>query len=168
MTARFLVASASFLSLVGLLAAQTKDQKSAPESSPVRFINPPGLAQNPRYTHVVEISKGHLVLISGQVAFDKDGNLVGKGDMRAQTTQVFENLKSALDSVGATFNDVVKLNSFLVNMSDNLAAYRDVRAKYLAANRHQPASTTVGVASLVHPDLLLEIEAHVVLPDRKK
>jgi enamine deaminase RidA (YjgF/YER057c/UK114 family) len=55
-----------------------------------------------------------------------------------------------------------------VNMSDNRAAYRDVRAKYLAANRHQPASTTVGVASLIHPDLLLEIEAHVVLPDRKK
>jgi enamine deaminase RidA (YjgF/YER057c/UK114 family) len=168
MTARFLATSAFFLSLAGSLAAQTKDQKSPAESATVRFINPPGLAQNPRYTHVVEISKGRLVLISGQVAFDKDGNLVGKGDMRAQTTQVFENLKAALDSVGATFNVVVKLNSFLVNMPENIAAYRDVRAKYLAGNQHQPTSTTVGVAALVHPDLLLEIEAEVVLPERRK
>jgi enamine deaminase RidA (YjgF/YER057c/UK114 family) len=109
-----------------------------------------------------------LILVSGQVALDKDGHVVGKGDMRAQTTRVFENLKTALDSVGATFNDVVKLNSFLVNMPDTLAAYREVRAKYLVGNKHQPTSTTVGVAALVNPDLLLEMEAEVVLPERKK
>jgi enamine deaminase RidA (YjgF/YER057c/UK114 family) len=169
MITRHLAAAGILLALASSLAGQTKDQKSsAVDSGPVRFINPPGLAQNPRYSHVVEISKGRLILISGQVAFDKDGNLVGKGDMRAQTTQVLENLKAALDSVGATFNDVVKLNSFLVNMPENLAAYREVRAKYLADNKHQPTSTTVGVAALVSPDLLLEMEAEVVLPERKK
>jgi enamine deaminase RidA (YjgF/YER057c/UK114 family) len=168
MITRHLAAVGIFLATAGCLAAQTKDQKSsAADSGRVRFINPPGLAENPRYSHVVEITKGRLVLISGQVAFDKSGSLVGKGDMRAQTTQVFENLKAALDSVGATFNDVVKLNSFLVNMPENLPAYREVRAKYLADNKHQPTSTTVGVAALVTPDLLLEMEAEVVLPERK-
>jgi 2-iminobutanoate/2-iminopropanoate deaminase len=168
MIVRHLVALALVLSLVGSLAAQTKKEKSADQSNSVRFINPPGLVPSPAYTHVAEITRGRLILVSGQVAFDKDGHLVGKGDMRAQTTQAFENLKVALDAVGANFNDVVKLNSFLVNMPENIAAYREVRAKYLAANQHQPTSTTVGVAALVHPDLLLEMEAEVVLPERKK
>jgi 2-iminobutanoate/2-iminopropanoate deaminase len=164
------ILNASLLFLFATSAlAQTKDHKASPSGSDaVRFVNPPGLAQNPRYTHVVEINKGRTVLISGQVAFDKDGNVVGKSDMRAQTTQVFENLKAALDSVGATFNNVVKLNSFLVNMPETLTAYREVRSNYLAQNEHQPASTTVGVAALVNPDLLLEVEAVVVLPEGKK
>ena len=151
------------------LAAQTQDKKKgSPDSDTVRFTNPPGLSQSPAYSHVAEIRHGRLVLISGQVAYDKDGHVVGKCDMRAQTTQAFENLKIALDSVGATFNDVVKINSFLVNMPENLATYREVRSKYLAGNKHPPASTTVGVAALVNPDLLLEMEAEVVLPEPKK
>lgn len=169
MLTRQLLAPAIVLAMAGSLAAQTRDPKKAsPDSDPVRFLNPSGLSHSPAYTHVVEIRSGRLVLISGQVAYDQDGHVVGKGDMRAQTTQAFENLKTALDSVGATLNDVVKINSFLVNMPDNLAAYREVRTKYLAGNQHPPASTTVGVAALVHPDLLLEMEAEVVLPERKK
>ena len=93
---------------------------------------------------------------------------MGKGDIRAQSKQVFENLKAALDSVGATFNDVVKLNTFMVNMPENLEGHREVRGQYLAKNEHQPASTTVGVAALVNPDLLLEVEAVVVLPSQRK
>jgi 2-iminobutanoate/2-iminopropanoate deaminase len=159
----------SFFILALSLSAQTKDKKPpSPESTPVRFINPPGLAQTPRYSQMVEITKGRTILISGQVAFDKDGNVVGKGDMRAQTTQVFENLKVALEAVGATFNDVVKLNSFLVEMPANLPAYREVRTNYLAKNEHPPTSTTVGVSALVHPDLLLEVEAVVILPEKRK
>jgi 2-iminobutanoate/2-iminopropanoate deaminase len=158
-----------FLAFTMALSAQTKEKKtSRPASGPVRFINPPGLAQNPRFTQVVEITKGRMILISGQVAFDKDGNVVGKGDVRAQTAQVFENLKLALDGVGATFNDVVKLDSYLVEMPSNLPAYREVRAQYLAKNEYQPASTTIGVSALVHPDLLLEVEAVAVLPEKKR
>jgi len=169
MLTRQLLAAAIILAVAGPLAAQTQDKKQTwPDSDAVRFINPPGLSQSPAYTHVAEIRHGRLVLISGQVAYDKDGHVVGKGDMRAQTTQAFENLKIALDSVGATFNDVVKINSFLVNMPENLAAYREVRAKYLAGSKHRPASTTVGVAALVNPDLLLEMEAEVVLLELKK
>lgn len=134
----------------------------------VQYLNPPGLAVNPRFTQLVEINGGRTILISGQVAYDKDGKAVGKGDIRAQSKQVFENLKAALDAVGATFNDVVKLNTFMVNMPENLEGYRDVRGEYLAKNEHPPASTTVGVAALVNPDLLLEVEAVVVLPAKQK
>ena len=130
----------------------------------VSYIDPPGLAVNPRFTQLVEINGGRTILISGQVAVDKDGKTVGKGDIRAQSTQVFENLRIALDAVGATFNDVVKLNTFMVDMAANLTGYRDVRTQYLSKNEHPPASTTVGVAALVNPDFLLEVEAVVVVP----
>src|SRR5215475_4014439 len=168
MIIRLLAVASILLAMSVSIVAQSKVQDSQSADSTVRFINPPGLTQTNRYTHVVEIRKGRLVLISGQVAFDKEGNVVGKGDMRAQTTQVFENMKVALESVGATWNDVVKLNSFLVNMPENIAAYREVRAKFLADNKHQPASTTVGVAALVSPDLMLEMEAEVVVPEHIK
>ncbi len=145
------------------ICAQNKPASQKVRSPAVRFINPPGMEQTTRYTQLVEISGGRMVLISGQVATDKDGNLVGKGDMRAQTKQVFENLKTTLESVGATFDDVVKLNSFIVDMPANLAAYREVRTDYLAKNAHPPASTTVGVSALVRPELLLEVEAMAVV-----
>ena len=159
------------LSLVVIpLSAQSAKQHTGKQdaSVQVRYINPPGLAANPRFTQMVEINGGRTILISGQVAYDKEGKVVGKGDIRAQTKQVFENLKTALDAVGATFNDVVKLNTFMVNMPENLDGHREVRGQYLAQNDHPPASTTVGVAALVNPDLLLEVEAVVVLPRKRK
>jgi enamine deaminase RidA (YjgF/YER057c/UK114 family) len=134
----------------------------------VRFINPPGWAQNPRFTQVVEITKGRTILISGQMAFDKDGKVVRKGDERAQAARAIENVKLALDGVGATFNGVVKLDSYLVERPSNLPAYREARAQYLAKNEYQPPSTTIGVSALVHPDLLLEVDAVVVLPEEKR
>jgi 2-iminobutanoate/2-iminopropanoate deaminase len=152
----------------GALRPDRREKASRPASGPVRFINPPGWVQNPRFTQVVEITKGRTILISGQIAFDKDGNVVGKGYVRAQSARAIENLKLALDGVGATFNDVVKLDSYLVEMPSNLPAYREVRAQYLAKNEYQPASTTIGVSALVHPDLLLEVEAVVVLPRKKR
>ena len=156
--------------LLGQQAKSTTPNKSqragtSKDTAPlVQYLNPTGLAVNPRFTQLVEINGGRTILISGQVAYDKDGKVVGKGDIRVQSKQVFENLKTALDAVGANFNDVAKLNTFMVNMPENLEGYRDVRGEYLAKNEHPPASTTVGVAALVNPDLLLEVEAVVVLP----
>ena len=164
---RFLV----MLSLLVIpLSAQTAKQQTAKKeaSAQVRYVNPPGLAVNPRFTQLVEINGGRTILISGQVAYDKEGKVVGKGDIRAQTKQVFENLKTALDAVGATLNDVVKLNTFMVNIPENLEGHRDVRGQFLAKNDHPPASTTVGVAALVNPDLLLEVEAVVVVPAKRR
>lgn len=134
-----------------------------PPSPAFRFRNPDGLAKSPRYSHVVEVTRGKLVFVSGQVAQDAKGNPVGGGDMAAQTRQVFENLKVALAASGATFKDVVKLTSFLVDMSQ-IDKYRDVRAEYLKGMPDPPTSTTVAVPRLVRPEYLLEVEAIAVLP----
>src|SRR5687767_5866747 len=136
---------------------------AAPKGPAVKYVHPTGLAKSPRYSHVVEISRGKLVLISGQVAQDASGNLVGAGDLGAQTRQVFENLKVALAASGASFKNVVKLTSFIVDMSQ-LEKYREVRTEYLKGMSEPPTSTTVGVPRLVSEGYLLEVEAIAVLP----
>ena len=127
----------------------------------IRFINPETLAKPPSYTHVVEVTGAcRTIHISGQLGIDRDGNVVG--DFRAQAVQVFENLKAALASVGASFADVVKLNSYLADIAD-LPVLRDVRVRYLNA-KALPASTTIAVSGFARPGALLEIEAVAVLP----
>ena len=91
-----------------------------------RYINPPTLARPMGYTHVVEASGARTFYISGQVALDDSGNIVGEGDMGAQARQVFENLHTALRSVGESFKDVVKLTYFVVDMSQ-MQTVREVR-----------------------------------------
>lgn len=103
--------------------------------------------------------KRHL-FISGQVPLDEQGNLVGKGDMAAQTRQVFVNLQSQLAEAGADFANVVELTVFVTDMS-RFGEFAAVRKEYLPAP--YPAATSVGVASLVHPDWLVEVEAVAVL-----
>lgn len=123
------------------------------------FINPKELADpGGRYTHTVIVNKGKLIYISGQVALNKQGEVVGKGDLRAQTTQVHENLKIALAAAGATFADVVKTNIYVVNYKPaDVAIIREVRSKYINKET-PPASTFVGVQSLVREDFLIEVE----------
>jgi enamine deaminase RidA (YjgF/YER057c/UK114 family) len=136
----------------------------APKSPAVRFVNPPGLAKSPRYSHVAEVSRGRLILISGQVSQDAKGDPVGPGDMAAQTRQVFENLKVGLAGSGATYKDVVQLTSYIVDIPKNIEAYREVRQDYLSGLAQPPTSTTVGVSALVRPEYLLEVEAIAVVP----
>jgi enamine deaminase RidA (YjgF/YER057c/UK114 family) len=121
------------------------------------FSNPPGLAPPRGYTHVVDVPAGRTLYIAGQVAFDVQGNLVGKGDVRAQTEQVFRNLNAALESAGATFADVVKMNWYVRDVSQ-VAIYREVREQFLGTGP-RPASTLVEVKGLVRDDLLIEVEA---------
>jgi len=124
-----------------------------------KFINPEGLSKPTSYTHVVV--SGGTIYISGQVANNEKGEVVGKGDLRAQVTRVFENLTVCLKSVDATFSDIVKMNTYVVNMkSEDLAIIREVRKNYLSAD-HPPASTLVGVQALANPDYLIEIEVVV-------
>jgi 2-iminobutanoate/2-iminopropanoate deaminase len=128
----------------------------------VKRTNPPALSKPTGYTHVVEVTgPAKTIYISGQIAFDKDGKLVGAGDMKAQAEQVFKNLQAALEAAGAKFTDVVKMNSYITDMS-KIQAVRDVRARYFG--EVTPASTFVQVAGLVRPDLLLEIEVVAVVP----
>ncbi len=128
------------------------------------YLNPKALGKPGAYSHTVSVEGAQkLVYVSGQVSFDVQGAVVGKGDMRAQSEQVFANVTSALKAGGASWSDVVKLNGYMVGMSaESVAAYREVRMRFLKAGQ-LPASTLVGVTRLVHEDLLLEVEAVAAL-----
>jgi enamine deaminase RidA (YjgF/YER057c/UK114 family) len=134
--------------------------------SEVRFLSSPdGLSKPTGYSHVVAASGGTTVYISGQVAFDPAGNVVGEGDHRRQAEQVFANLQVALAAAGAGFEHVVKVTYFVVGLTrDVTLALREVRSGFLSAER-PPASTLIAVAGLVDPRLLIEIEAVAVIPD---
>ena len=127
------------------------------------FLNPAGMPVLPGFSQVVTSGPGKMVFISGQVAFDENNELVGRGDLRAQAVQTLENVKKALAAVGATFADVVKTNTYVVNYrTDMIGLIRDVRAQYLPQEK-APASTLVGVQALALDGLLIEIEAIAVL-----
>jgi enamine deaminase RidA (YjgF/YER057c/UK114 family) len=138
------------------------DPPSAPPRPTARFLNPEAMHHPTGYTHVVEVTEGRPVYISGQVAFDRAGGLVGPGDLRAQAEQVFENLRAALESVGAGFEQVVKLNIYLLD-AGQLQVVRDVRDRYVNVSQ-PPASTAVEVRRLFREDILVEIEAVAILP----
>jgi 2-iminobutanoate/2-iminopropanoate deaminase len=112
------------------------------------------------YTHVVVAQSQSLVFISGQLARDKAGNIVGPRDMRAQIRQVGENIRAALEAVGATLENLVKTTTFVTDI-DEFFRHVDVRHDYLGVAL--PASTTIEVRRLSHPDLMVEIEAIAVL-----
>ncbi len=132
----------------------------------VKRVNPPALSKPTGYTHIVEVTgPAKTIYISGQIAYDKDGTLVGAGDMKAQAEQVFKNLQIALTAAGAKFSDVVKMNSYITDMSQ-VQAVRDVRARYFSET--SPASTFVEVKGLVRPELLLEIEVIAVVPNPQR
>ena len=129
----------------------------------VKRTNPPALSKPTGYTHVVEVpGPAKMVFIAGQIALDKDGNVVGAGDMKAQAEQVFRNLEAALAAAGAKFTDVVKMNTYVTDM-DKAPAVREVRAKYFG--EATPASTLVQVVKLARPEFMLEIEVIAALPD---
>ena len=130
-----------------------------------QFVNPAALGAPPRfYSHAVAIAgPAKLVYVSGQVSWGADGSVVGALDMRAQCEQVFKNLSNVLRAAGAGWNDVIKMNGYMVGINaGNVAAYREVRSGYLKA-KELPASTLVGVTSLVQPELLLEVEVVAAL-----
>lgn len=124
-----------------------------------RYLNPKQLFDPRFFTHAVAVEGGGtLVFVSGQVSYDRDGVVVGKGDLRAQAVQVFASLGHGLKAAGAGWRDVVKMNGYLVGMTpERVNLYREVRARHLDP-KAMPASTLVGVERLVHEDLLLEVE----------
>ncbi|MEU5576610.1 RidA family protein [Streptomyces huasconensis] len=125
-----------------------------------RISAPEGVAPATAYTHVV-MGTGRFIAVSGQLALDEDGELVGKGDAAAQARQVFENVRRCLAAAGATFDDVVKLTYFVTDMA-HMPAIRAARDTFLAPDR-LPASSAVQVTSLVGPEFLMEIEAFAVV-----
>ena len=128
----------------------------------VKRTNPPTLSKPTGYMHVVEVpGPAKMVFIAGQIALDKDGKVVGEGDMKAQAEQVFKNLEAALAAAGAKFTDVVKMNTYITDM-EKAPAVREVRARYFGDTT--PASTLVQVVHLARPELMLEVEVIAVVP----
>lgn len=129
------------------------------------FINPKSLCQTRGWTHVVAASGGKTIHISGQTGINAAGEVVGKGDLKRQTEQTFENLRLALAAAGATWNDVVATRLYIVNLKpEHVPIIREVRSRYVSAE-HPPASTLVGVSALVGADWLIEIEATAVVAE---
>ena len=137
------------------------DASSAQIPVTANFINPEAMHRPIGYTHVVEVTAGRPVYIAGQVALDPSGAIVGPGDIRTQTRQVFDNLQTGLQAVGAGFEQVVKLTYYLVDATQ-LPVVREVRDQYINTQQ-PPASTAVEVRRLVRDDLLIEVEAIAVI-----
>ena len=153
---------AGMIVLVAQFAA-AQAERTSKEPVKLQFLNPKGLSKPSGYTQVVVAQTGRLVYVSGQVPLNASGEVVGKGDLRAQVTQVMENLKTALAAAGATMNDVIKANYYVVNLKpEQVPIIREVRNKYFSAE-HPPAGTLVGVTALVQEGYMIEIEVEAVV-----
>lgn len=131
-----------------------------------RVVEVPGNLANPGYVHAV-VATGQIAFVSGQVALDGDGNLVGAGDLDRQTEQALDNLYRIVQSMGANWSDVMKLTWFVTDATQ-LQVVRDVRDRVLRpslGDRPNPASSLIQVAALFRPDVLIEVEAIVAIPD---
>jgi 2-iminobutanoate/2-iminopropanoate deaminase len=121
-----------------------------------RKIVDPGWAWDDRLPLAQAQQQGNTIYVSGQVAYNADGQLVGQGDMQAQARQVFQNIKEILAAAGARMQDIIKINTYITDQSkfmDMLAVRKEVFGD------NPPASTAVVVAGLAFPGLLIEVEA---------
>jgi enamine deaminase RidA (YjgF/YER057c/UK114 family) len=107
------------------------------------------------YQMATRQDSGRLVYISGQVAWDAEGNTVGRGDIRAQARQVFQNLRQMLQEAGGDLSDLLKITTYVTRI-DDYSAVVEVRQEFFPDGL--PASTLIVVESLFHADWLLEVE----------
>jgi len=128
----------------------------------IELINPQGLHEPPTYHHIAIASGSRTVFVSGQVAFDEHGNLVGEGDVVAQAEQAYRNVATALAAVGGSTEAIAKLTTFVVGHRPELIG-PVMGARAAVFGEHKPASTYLGVESLARPGLLVEVEAVAVL-----
>ncbi|MPZ48029.1 MAG: RidA family protein [Dehalococcoidia bacterium] len=133
--------------------------------STIQHLNPAGMAHNPAFSQAVSVAGQHkTIYVGGQDAVDAAGNIVGRGDIAAQTRQIFANLKLALAAGGADLEHIVKWNVFVVQGQDvrpGLAVFQEE----WGARAEPPAISVMFVAALAHPDFLAEIDAVAVVPE---
>jgi enamine deaminase RidA (YjgF/YER057c/UK114 family) len=131
----------------------------------IEFLSPAGLHQNPAFSQAVAVSGAvRTVYVGGQNAVDKDGQVVGKGNLAAQTERALKNLKSALEAGGATTEQVVKMTIYVVHgqsLADGYAAFQ----KVWGTPPKPPVVSSFFVAELAVPQFLVEIEAIAVVPE---
>jgi len=127
------------------------------------FQQPDSLARPNGFSHTARTTGQTTIYVSGQVAYDRTGAVVGEGDLAAQTRQVYLNIQQALQAQGASMADLVKTVLFVRDLDpDKARVIREARAAFLRQDG-LPASTMVGVSSLARPELLLEVEAIAVM-----
>ena len=128
---------------------------------PTKVIQPKSLSDpRPRYSQGILAEGGKLLFVAGQTASDKDGNVVGKGDIEAQTEQVFKNLRAVLEEAGGTLDNLVMTTTYITDRKYR-EGYNRVRMKQYKHN--SPTSTLVIITGLAHPDYLIEINGIAVL-----
>jgi|SRR5215212_585099 enamine deaminase RidA (YjgF/YER057c/UK114 family) len=147
----------TFLSTLLPALAQT-----APD---VKFVNPESLGASRGYTYVVDVNRpGRILYLAGQLGTDTTGKVVS-ADFQAQATQAYENIKVALASVGAKFDDVVKITVYLTDIRTQLPLHREIRDKYVNKSA-PPASTTIEISRLAREGGLIEVDVTAILPSR--
>ena len=114
----------------------------------------------PRYTQAVQTKGGKLLFIAGQTASDKDGKVVGKGNIEAQTEQVYANIQAVLKKAGGTIDNLVMTTTYIVDRKYR-EGYNAVRMKQY--KKKSPTSTLVIVKGLANPDYLIEIAGIAVI-----
>lgn len=137
-----------------------------PDSSIIKFTNPPVVYPGRGYSQAVSVDLGNctMLMLSGQVAFDIKGGLVGKDDLAKQTEQIFSNIKSIIEDAGGSMDQLIKLNFYMLDVSA-IQTVRNIRDKFINTAK-PPASTLVQVSKLFRDDVLIEIEAAAIIPKK--
>ena len=130
----------------------------------MKIINPKKWKKPIGYSNAIKTDGGNMVFLGGQVAFDPDFNVVGKGDLVAQFEQVMKNLATVMEAAGGTLQDIVKLTIFVQDKDDYLAKSKEIGSSYRwHFGTHYPAMTLVEISRFYEEDVLLEIEGIAVL-----
>lgn len=140
------------------------DDRPGGSAAVLERSNPAGVFDpGQRFSHVVRVRGGDLLFLSGQVAFNEQGQLVGESDLRIQTEQTFRNIASLLDSHGIDFSNVIKLTIYIVNYQDeDRLLLHEIQSRFVDPNQI-PASTLLGVQSLARPGILIEVDVVAVI-----
>ena len=130
----------------------------------IEHLNPESMHKNPAFSQGIIVPAGaRTLVIGGQNAVNKKGEVVGKGDMAAQTTQALDNLITVLETAGGTLDDLIRVGIYFQAGADIGAGF-GAWMKRAGKIKNPPTVTGVQVAGLAHPDYLIEIEATAILP----
>ena len=157
--------SAATVALVFMFSCSNGTQNQDPmNNTKIELLSPEGLHKNPAYSQVAVVEGNYrTIYIGGQDAVDKDGKLVGKGDIEAQAKQILHNLETAVQAGGGSFENIIKWNVYIVqgqSAEKALKAFQGAMSKM----KKPPLITGIFVSSLANPDFLLEMDAIAVVP----
>lgn len=156
----------SLVFLIVLAVALSFPVSAQSQLNDYKAINPSTLPPAHGYSHIVIAPPGRIVSISGQVAMDSTGQVVGFGNFKVQCIQVHENLRRALQSVGLSFNNVIRTDIYVTTL-EHLSTLRKCRARYLP-HESPPTATLHKVSALFHPELMIEVAVTAVMPNTSK